>query len=355
MGLIVDIALTLYEGLIEFSEKNKKLEKVTFTPRIDLIEVEEQSKYGENEIENLSNHRNEYHDLKEWKNEGNEVEHHGNESEELQELLEEENEILENLNNHRNNYDDEYYNLNDSVAVKLTLDTEADMVEGFIFDIIKQDIVERWKEEMFDLTNTTDEDVYGFNSDFPNIYTQSEAVFDAIQLNELGSSNMDPVAQRSLGEDGIILNEKTGEKYEEEPKRIISMEYDGEKFAKEAERKVLIENEIENSSEEQKTDLNRPKKRRRRRRRKPMFDRESGISPPKREQTLKVDEEIEAELQSFPLKQSRKKFRTKSGRHKRKRFPGKKSARRSQFKQTAFLLNVTLVPPLQTEISESTS
>merc|ERR1719382_392482 len=146
---------------------------------------------------------------------------------------------------------------------------------------------------------------------------------------------MEPVAQRSLGEDGIILDEKTGEKYEEEPKRIISMEYDGENFTKEAERKVLIENEIDNSSEEQKTDLNRPKKRRRRRRRKPMFDRESGINPPKREQTLKVGEEIEAELHSFPLKQSRKKFRTKSGRHKRKRFPGKKSARRSQFKQNA--------------------
>merc|ERR1711997_749286 len=55
VGLIVDIALTLYEGLMEFSEKNKKLEKVTFKPRIDSIE--EQLKYEENEKENLSNHR----------------------------------------------------------------------------------------------------------------------------------------------------------------------------------------------------------------------------------------------------------------------------------------------------------
>merc|ERR1712193_268871 len=63
VGLIVDIALTLYEGLIEFPQKNKKLEKVTFKPRIDLIEDEEQSKYRESELENLSNHRNEYYDV----------------------------------------------------------------------------------------------------------------------------------------------------------------------------------------------------------------------------------------------------------------------------------------------------
>merc|ERR1739844_77049 len=91
VGLIVDIALTLYEGLMEFSQKNKKEEKVTFKPRIDSIEEEEQLNYGENEIENLSNHRNEYHDLREWKNENNEVEH----QDELQELIEEEKEILE--------------------------------------------------------------------------------------------------------------------------------------------------------------------------------------------------------------------------------------------------------------------
>merc|ERR1739844_350124 len=72
VGLIVDIALTLYEGLMEFSQKNKKEEKVTFKPRIDSIEDEEQLKSEENELENLSNHRNEYHELKElkeWKNE----------------------------------------------------------------------------------------------------------------------------------------------------------------------------------------------------------------------------------------------------------------------------------------------
>jgi len=336
VGLIVDIALTLYEGLMEFSQKNKKAEKVTFKPRIDSIdEDEEQLNYdGENEIENLSNHRNEYHspyDLNEWKNENIEAEH----QEELQELLEEEKEILGNLNNHRNDYDDEYYNFNDSVSVKLSLDTEADdEVQGFIFDLIKQDIVDRWKQEMFDLTNNTDDDVYGFNSDFPNIYTQSEVVFDAIKGDEAGSSNhIDPVAERSLGDDGIILNENLTEKYKEKPKRIVLTEYEGEKFAKEPNQKVLRENQIENSSVEPDTGLKQHKKRRRRRR-KPMFDRESGFSPPRRHHTPK-GEEIEAELSSFPLKQSRKKLRTKSGRHKRKRFPGKKSVRRSQSKQNA--------------------
>ena len=132
VGLIVDIALTLYEGLMEFSQKNKKEEKVTFKPRIDSIEDEEQIKYEENEIENLSNHRNEYHEFQEWKNE---VEHHMNEHDDLQELIKDENEILDNLNNHRKDDDDEYYNFNNnSVAVKLSLDTESDVVQGFIFD-----------------------------------------------------------------------------------------------------------------------------------------------------------------------------------------------------------------------------
>ena len=319
VGLIVDIALTLYEGLMEFSYKNRKdqEEKVTFKPRIDSNEDEdeEQLKRGDIDIENLSNHRNEdYH------------------YDELQELIEEENEILENLSNHRNDYDDEYYNFNDSVAVKLTLDTEADEVQGFIFDVIKQDIVDKWKQEMFDLTNNTEDDLlYGFNSDFPNIYTQSEAVFDAIKINEAGRSNhIDPVAERSLADEGIILNENLAEKYEEKPKRIVSTKYEGEKFAKEPNRKVSREN----VSVKAEAGLKQQKKRRRRRR-KPMFDRESGFSPPRRQQTPKDEEEIEAELPSFPLKQSRKKLRTKSGRHKRKRFPGKKSVRRSQSKQNA--------------------
>ena len=330
VGLIVDIALTLYEGLMEFSKKNNKEEKVTFKPRIDTIEDEEQLKYGENEEENLSNHRNEYNELMELKNE---VQHH----DELQELMEDENEILDNLNNHRYDDDDVYHNFNDSVAVKFTLDTEADMVQGFIFDIIKQDIVDRWKKEMFDDTNTTDDDVYGFNSDFPNIYTQSEAVFDAIELNEAGGSfyiePVESVAERSLGDDGIILNENMTEKYKEKPKRKVSSEYEGEKFAEEPKLKVLRENEIENSTEEPRTGLKQQKKRRRRRR-KPMFDRESGLSPPKRQQTPK-GEKVAAELPIFPKKQSRKKFRTKPGRHKRKRFSGKKSVRRSQSKQNA--------------------
>ena len=318
---------------MEFSLKNKKAEKVTFKPRIDSIEIEdeEQLNYGENEIENLSNQRSEYYDLKDWKTENIEAEH----QEELQELIEEEEEILENLSNHRNDYDDdEYYNYNDSVSVKLALDSEADEVKGFIFDVVKQDIVDRWREEMLDQSNNTDDDVYGFHSDFPNIYTQSE-VFDAIKVEEAGSSNdhIDPVAERSLGDAGIILNENLTENYKEKPKRIVSTEYEGEKFAKEPNRKVLRENQTENSSVEPDTGLKQQKKRRRRRR-KPMFDRESGFSPPQRQQTPK-GEEIEAELPSFPLKQSRKKLRTKSGRHKRKRFPGKKSLRRSQSKQNA--------------------
>ena len=75
---------------MEFSKKNNKEEKVTFKPRIDTIEDEEQLKYGENEEENLSNHRNEYNELMELKNE---VQHH----DELQELMEDENEILEQI------------------------------------------------------------------------------------------------------------------------------------------------------------------------------------------------------------------------------------------------------------------
>ena len=334
VGLIVDIALTLYEGLMEFSQKNKKEEKVTFKPRIDSIEKEEQLNSGENEIENLSNHRNEYNELKEWKNE---EEHHMNELEhnDFQELIKDENEILNNLNNHRKDDDNEYYNFNNnSVAVKLSLDTESDVVQGFIFDIIKKDIVDRWKKEMFDDNNNTEDEQYGLNSDFPNIYTQSEAVFDAITINEVGDNfYIDPVAERSLGDDGIILNEIQTEKYKE-TKRIVSNEYEEKKFAKEPKRKVLRENEIKNSSEEPTTGLNKLKKRLRRRRKPPMFDRESGFSPPKRQQTRK-EEEVEAELPIFPKKQSRKKLRTKPGRHKRKRFPGKKSVRRSQSKQNA--------------------
>merc|ERR1711981_922761 len=57
VGLIVDIALTLYEGLVEYTKQNIEAEKITFKPRIDSFENEEEFINGENEVENLSNHR----------------------------------------------------------------------------------------------------------------------------------------------------------------------------------------------------------------------------------------------------------------------------------------------------------
>ena len=283
---------------MEYTQKNLETEKITFKPRI-----EEELTNGDNEIGNLANH-----------------------------------------NNQRMSEDDELYNTDDTeVAVKLTLDSGGDQVQGFIFDTIQQDLVNNWREELSDSEHNIDSaNEFGFKSQFPNIYSQSEAIFDAMKMNQIESSHFhwdgrqDDVEGRTTEDLKMDLANNVIDESSMDPikKDLIR----NEKFTIESEKIMLTENEIptttsdntENELEVSKkapqTDAKHQKRRKRRKRRKPIYDRESGLLPLK-----KQSHEEERNQVSPAVKQYMK--TTPVARNKRKRFHNKKRIRKSQYKK----------------------
>lgn len=290
VGLIVDIALTLYEGLMEYTQNKIETEKVIFKPRI-----EREEEFIEEDTGNLANHRNEDDDLYDYDR-----------------------------------------NLTD-VAVKLTLDSDGDTVEGFVFDTIEQDLVKDWREKVSEKENDIGSE-FGFKSQFPNIYTQSEAIFEAMRINQVEKTE-DPARERTLSEEGIVVSETEGDQSPLDQTEKVSTEKipeeldemlltDDEKSSSVALGNVLTKDERETFGEEAKTGLKKQKKRRRRRR-KPIYDRESGFLPAQRKNSS-YDR-----LSSF-VAPNKTKFRPGlRSRNRRKRFPKKKSIRRSQSKKNA--------------------
>ena len=290
VGLIVDIALTLYEGLMEYTQNKIETEKVIFKPRIEREEEVIKEDTG-----NLANHRNEDDDLYDYDR-----------------------------------------NLTD-VAVKLTLDSDGDTVEGFVFDTIDQDLVKDWRETISEKENDIGSE-FGFKSQFPNIYTQSDAIFEAMRINQVKRTE-DPERERTLSEEGIVVSETEGDQSpldltekvstEKIPEELDEMLLtDDEKSSSVALGNVLTKEEKETFEEEAKTGLKKQKKRRRRRR-KPIYDRESGFLPAQRKNgSYDREPSIVAPYKT--------KFRPGlRSRNRRKRFPKKKSIRRSQSKKNA--------------------
>lgn len=93
----------------------------------------------------------------------------------------------ENLKNHRNNA------LKDSdarkIAIKMALNDKNDEVQGYVVDIISLNNKDEGKnanhhENDFIIDDERNDEEFSFHKEFPNIYSQSDSIFDIVQENE---------------------------------------------------------------------------------------------------------------------------------------------------------------------------
>ena len=179
VDLIVNIALSLFDSLQDYTKQINETEdkvKVKFKPKLVIEEVDIES--------------DPTHDNLLFLEQEPEFRKINNAEEDIYDSVNEINlydKDKENLKNHRNNA------LKDSdakkIAIKMALNDKNDEVQGYVVDIISLNNKDEGKnanhhENDFIIDDEKNDEEFSFHKEFPNIYSQSDSIFDIVQENE---------------------------------------------------------------------------------------------------------------------------------------------------------------------------